>query len=307
MKETPYPNFLVIGMERSGTHWIAALLNNHPEIACFPSLPFYTEAGRNNVGEVHFFNTLAGLDGSVGERDTRSFEDFLTKYNKVFADLVPYKDKVSRAELYEMFCKRYSDYCNRERGGKKIVGESTPAYVFHLDFIDTLYPGIKKIASIRDPKDKIVSWHFNMIRKNRKPADEPITEEFALGYLRKRIIPEYEALLLYDGDAHVITYERMHKNTKEVARGMVEYLCMKATDEILSHMETESAFERQTAKDSASHIPRNPGEEDISSGLRKGIVGDWKGNMDDALATTIDGEVAEIRKKVFDRYHVLEE
>ncbi len=294
-------------MERSGTHWVAALLNNHPEIACFPSLPFYTEAGRNNIGEVHFFNTLAGLDRVVGERDTRSFEDFSTKYNQVFADLVPYKDKVSKEELYVMFCKRYSDYCNEQRGNKKIVGESTPAYVFHLDFIDTLYPGIKKIASIRDPKDKIVSWHFNMIRKNRKPAGEPITEEFALGYLRKRIIPEYESLLLYNGDVHVLTYERMHEKTKEVARGMVEYLGMKVTDELLDHMEAESTFERQTARDSADHTPRKPGEQDVSSGLRKGIVGDWRGNINDALVAKIDSEVAEIRKKVFDRYHVLEE
>lgn len=305
MKQAPYPNFLVVGMERSGTHWVAALLNNHPDIACFPSLPWRGEGQGNTVGEVHFFNTLAGLDGPVGERDTRPFEDFLTKYNKIFADLVPYKDKVSRTELYAMFCKRYSDYCDKQRGNKEIVGESTPAYVFHLDFIDTLYPGIKKIASIRDPKDKIVSWHFNMIRKNRKPAGEPITEEFALGYLEARIIPEYKALLDYGGGIHILTYERMHEKTKDVARNMVEYLGMKVSDEALAHMETESTFERQTTRDSAGHIPRRQGEQDVSSGLRKGIVGDWKGNMHDALAAKIDGEVAEIRKKVFDRYHIL--
>tara|TARA_Y100000310_G_scaffold341747_1_gene441908 strand:+ start:6680 stop:7606 length:927 start_codon:yes stop_codon:yes gene_type:complete len=304
LKNSPYPNFLIVGMERSGTHWVAALLNNHPKIACFPSLPWRGEEGGNKLGEVHFFDTIASLEGDSDFLFTRPFEDFLTKYNKVFKDLVPLKDKVSKEELYKKLVERYSEYCDDQKGNKDIVGEGTPAYVFYLDFIDKFYPNIKKIASIRDPKDKIVSWHFNLVRKDKKKKDDLITEEFAMDYLEKRIVPEYEALLAYNDDVHVVTYENMHNNTKDVARGFAEYLGFKTSDEELEYMVTEADFDKQTVKDALDKATRKQGEEDVKSGLRKGIVGDWKNNISNELAKKIDSKVANFRKKVFDKYHV---
>jgi len=53
------PNFLIVGMGRSGSLWTSAMLNAHPDIASFPSMPFHTTSREKRVGEVHFFNTLA--------------------------------------------------------------------------------------------------------------------------------------------------------------------------------------------------------------------------------------------------------
>jgi len=299
------PDFLVVGMERSGTHWVAALLNNHPDIACFPSLPWRGDTGGNQVGEVHFFNTIAGLYPEYKDKKhTRPFEDFSFKYNKIFADIVPLKDTVSLRDLSERLLRRYSDYCDAQRGDKKIVGESTPAYVFFLDLIDALCPGVKKIASIRDPKDKIVSWHYNLIRKDKKPQGSSITEKFAIDYLNERIIPEYEALLRYNGEVYIVTYEYLHKNTKKAAADMVSFLGFSVGDAVLSHMVSSADFEQQTRRD-GGNTARKKGEEDVKSGLRKGIVSDWKNNMDEQLAGKIDKGVAGLRKKVFDKYHVI--
>lgn len=291
-------------MERSGTHWVAALLNNHPRIACFPTLPWRVDVGGNKIGEVHFFDTIAALETNSKFLFTRSFEDFLFKYNKVFADLVPLKDKISRDELYKKLTERYSEYCNSQRGNKDIIGEGTPAYIFYLDFIDSFYPNIKKICSIRDPKDKIVSWHFNLVRKNKKKKSDPITEEFTMDYLKKRIIPEYEALLEYDGNVHVVTYEHMHSNTHEVARDFAKYLGFDTTHKELDYMVSEADFNKQILRDAIDKTIRKNGEEDVKSGLRKGIVGDWKNNIDTELAQKIDNKVANFRKKVFDKYHI---
>ncbi|MBI4114944.1 MAG: sulfotransferase domain-containing protein, partial [Candidatus Omnitrophica bacterium] len=290
------------GMERSGTHWVAALLDNHPDIACFPTLPFYNEVGEQRVGEVHFFNTLAGLDHPNEDTFTRPFSDFLTKYNKVFADLVPFENTVSRDELYRMFRARYSEYCDRQRGTKKIVGEATAAYVFHLDFIDSLYPGIKKICILRDPKDKIVSWHFNMLRKGKK-EETHISREFALGYLEERIIPENKALFAYNGPIHCLTYEALSADTAARAAGMVHYLGRSVSDTILSHMVEEASFQKQTARDSKGE-GRSQGEEDSKSGFRKGVVGDWENYIPQKLARDIDDRVRDVREKVISKFNV---
>ena len=187
------PDFLIVGMERSGTIWTSATLNEHPEIASFPSLPFVISADVQRAGEVHFFNTLASLEQDVEPAFIRPLSDYLTKYGKVFADLVPLAKTIPKEEFYKMMTQRYSDHCDRQRGSKKIVGESTPAYVFYLDFIDSFYPGIKKICSIREPKDKITSWHFSLLNKGKKTEKE-ITERFAMDYVEERIVKEYKAL-----------------------------------------------------------------------------------------------------------------
>ena len=294
----PYPNFLIVGMERSGSLWTSATLNEHPDIASFPTLPF--EEGR--VGEMHFFNTLASLEGENEEKFTRPFSDFSTKYNKVFADLVHFKDEVSKDELYRIFRERYSEFCDRERGGKKIVGEGTPAYVFHLDFIDSLCPEIKKLCIIRDPKDKIVSWHFNMLRKGRK-QEMRISREFALDYLNSRIIKEYEALLAYGGEVHCLTYEALSEYTHDVAADMLGYVDMPVSDEIISRMVAEASFKKQTARDGHS-VGRERGKENAKSGFRKGIVGDWENHMSQGLADEIDGATEDLRKRIASKFNV---
>ncbi|MBI2639324.1 MAG: sulfotransferase domain-containing protein [Candidatus Sungbacteria bacterium] len=296
------PDFLIVGMERSGTHWVAALLDNHPDIACFPTLPFYNEIGEQRVGEMHFFNTLASLEGGDERKFVRPFSDFAVKYNKVFSDLVHFKDELPKTEVYRIFQERYGEICDMQRGDKKIVGEATPAYVFHLDFIDSLYPEIKKLCILRDPKDKIVSWHFNMLRKGRK-EDAVIDREFAIGYLEERIIPEYQALLAYQGPVHCLTYEALDEYTYGVVGDMVRYLGMPISPKILAYMIEEASFEKQTARDSHS-AGRGRGEENVKSGFRKGVVGDWKNHLSEDLADEVDRMALDYRKKIVERFDI---
>ncbi|MBI1999162.1 MAG: sulfotransferase domain-containing protein [Parcubacteria group bacterium] len=302
MAEKLRPDFLIVGMERSGSLWTSATLNAHPDIASFPALPFQGPNGELRVGEVHFFNTLATVNGENPSAFTRPIEDWLTKYGKVFADLVEHKDKIPKKEFIAMCVRRYSDYCDRQRGNKKIVGESTPAYVFHLDFIDSLYPSMQKICIMRDPKDKIVSWHFSLVSKGRRNEKE-VTEDFALDYLRERIVKEYEALLAYKGWVHCITYEKMTVDPVRVIKGMLSYLGVGATDEIISHMIQEASFENMTLRHTKKE-GRQRGEEVSGDSMRKGVVGDFKAHMTADLAETIDEAVADVRAKVFTKYDV---
>ena len=298
------PNFLLVGLERSGTHWVSALLNAHPEVACFPSKPFIKESGEysDELGEVHLFNTLASFEPNTEGKFTRSIDNYISKHQNLFTDLVHYKDEVDKKELYKIFIKRYNEICDSQKKGKKLVGESTPAYIFHLDFIDQFYPEIKKICIIRDPKDRVVSWHFNQIRKKRK-TEEYISDEFITDYCTQRIKKEYESLLAYQGEVHCLTYEFLSQQTVETIKKMLEYLSVKIDDKIVAQMIEEADFKKLTAKDSNS-VGREKGQESINSYYRKGIVGDWQSHFSDRQINLVTDMLGDLQKEVFNKYNI---
>jgi len=297
-------DFLIVGMERSGTLWTSAILNAHPEIASFPNLPFNKRTGgTREIGEAHFFNTIASLESGAGGMFTRPIENFRTFYNREYADVMEQYKKIPMREFQELLFKRYCERYSSFKGDKRLVGESTAAYVFHLDFIDSFFPkGVKKICSIRDPKDKIVSWHFSLLAKGRK-KEKIISENFVKEYLHERVLPEYKALLNYNGYVHCITYENLHRAPVATVSGILEYLKVPASKEIVERMVDYASFEKQTARDDGGD-GRKEGLEDTKSQMRKGIVGDWKNHINKELATLIDHEVGGVREKVFQKYHL---
>ncbi|HEY4517684.1 MAG TPA: sulfotransferase domain-containing protein, partial [Candidatus Paceibacterota bacterium] len=229
---------------------------------------------------------------------------------------VPLVGTLPKQEFYARMVKRYSEVCERERGSKKVVGESTPAYVFHLDFIDSLYPGIKKICVLRDPKDRITSWHFSLISKRRK-EEGPITKEFALQYIEERVKKEYEALLRYQGSLFCTTYEFLTEHGIEALKEVCSYLGIEAPEKVLKDMIESGSFKEMTKRHSKSE-GRERGDEGQWRGylkaeeklpydlnpLRKGITGDWENHIVRELAEVIDAAIAPLQTEVFLKYHL---
>lgn len=306
MQKAKGPDFLAVGLEKSGNHWTAAILSAHPDIVCFPIMPFVKESGelnRENVGELHLFNGLASMEPGTEDKFTRPMEYFADRYNKLFADLVPYIGKIPKAELYQKFIERYNEICDSERRGKKMVGEATPAYVFHLDFIDTFYPNIKKLCVIRNPKDRIVSWHYHQIRRGRIEFSRKVDDQFIIVYCKTRIQKEYQALLNYTGNLSCFTYEGLINDFNETVKGVLKYLEVPFDDAVLKTMNEESSFKKLNAKDSGSE-GRDAGEESVMSHFRKGIAGDWKNHLTESQANLVDELTGELEQKVFKKYNI---
>lgn len=231
------PDFLIIGLQKSGTYWLTALLDSHPEISCFPVIAMR----KSGVGEGHFFDILGSIDKDGGERFRRSFAK---KHFGFFADLVPLLDKMNRENLFRKFAERYSEFCGLQRE-KRLLGEKTVEYVDHLGLINQLYPGIKKICILRDPKDRIVSYYLQEQRKGvRETAD--LNDAMITDYL-KQIESEYAHLLDYNGSLHCLTYEELSTDAPREIRKFLQYLGASVSDEIIADMIANSDLKRYKA------------------------------------------------------------
>ncbi len=296
MPKAKGPDFLVMATQKSGAYWVTALLDAHPEINCFPAM----YGGQTGAEEVHLFDDLASIDKDGGKKFKRIFTE---RHKGFFADLTPYLDKVPRHKFYDMFRERYNQWCDFQRK-KRLVGEKTAEYLLHLDIVDYFYPDIKKLCIIREPKDRIVSFHFHQLRKGQKIKKE-LTDEYVLNYCKNRMRIEYEVLLNYDGNIHCFTYEKLTEDPYDAINGILNYLGAESSKEIIGHMIFQGSFENLTKKDKLiKDRSRKRGEEFRGSHYRKGAIGDWKNYLTKKQTDIIDGALSDLEKKVFRKYNL---
>lgn len=287
------PDFLVIGLQKSGTYWVTGLLNSHPEINCIPYLPM----GQSGIREGRVFDTLKSIDEDGGKLFKRVFAN---KHNGHFASIVSQLNKIPRKKLYDLTKVKYNAYCAKYKT-KKMIGEKTTEYVWCLDIIDYMYPDIKKICILRNVEDRIVSWHFQQIRKGRIPKSKDVANGLISDYC-ERVTLEYNSLLEFKKPIHCITYEAMTTNPRPVVKSMLKYLGATASDNILKDIIHKGSFEHRTKISKESKKQRAPGQQAISSHFRKGIVGDGKNYLTDKQRNFIDKSISGLQRKVNRKY-----
>ena len=284
--DPPAPDFLVIGLQKSGTHWITAMLNFHPQIRCFPSLP--QQVGGDGSPPARLFHIMARLD-----TDYPSFRKSMRRtLNKTFADLVPESEPrtaTERRELRMALRDRFSAYCDEQRRlhGKPLVGEKTAETVHQIDLVDELFPGIKKVCILRDPRDRVVSFHHHEIRKGRR-EERAISEEDVDDYLEKFLRRDYRGLLKVGEPFFLLSYEQLHEDPVPVIERLLGFIG--AAPGQAEAMAEAASFERLSG--------RQPAVEDRSSYYRKGVVGDWHEKLEPHVAQRIVDGLEDLTRAV---------
>ena len=134
--------FFIVGCQKSGTTWLQKILNGHPQCACH--------------GEAYFAPVLFPLlqqavqvyngKHKAGEKGTFSQQQF-------------------EALLACVIGLKFSEWV----GGKesiKAVGEKTPEHAMSLQQLGQVFPGMRAVHLVRDPRDVVVSgWHHNLRQK----------------------------------------------------------------------------------------------------------------------------------------------
>ncbi|NOT43261.1 MAG: hypothetical protein HOP14_01500 [Acidobacteria bacterium] len=263
----PPPDFFVIGMQKSGSYWLTALLDAHPVVRCFPPRP-----GRaDGTGEAHLFDILARLD-----TDFAGFRKSMKgKLDGYFADIVPARAPATAGErdlLVERLRARFNRYCDEQRtkSGKPVVGEKTTETVHYPALVDALYPGVRKVCILRDPRDRAVSFFFHQQRKGRTAPGAHMSDDLAREYVA-RVRQDYEGLVAMPGPLHVLTYERLSADPHGTVTALLTFLGVDASPDTVARVVAAGAFDALAG--------RAAGEADPGNHFRQGRPGDWRNHL----------------------------
>lgn len=133
--------FFITGFPRSGTHWVGALVNLHPEV--------YSD------GEF-FFDVL------------RDGHDRLTAWKW----LVPAADPGHKAladRCFQDTVRRMLAAIAQRKPGARLIGDRTPRPLVPYT------PGARHIHVIRDGRDVLVSWTFHQLRTRGRALTDHLT------------------------------------------------------------------------------------------------------------------------------------
>jgi hypothetical protein len=260
--------FFVRGHPRSGTNWVGALLNLHPQVNCF--------------GEFHFEDIRNAIDGLQAHPwQITSREPLKKVMDDCFADLV-----------------RKSILTLKERKPQaKWIGDRTPRGLrVFLEYAPYF-------LIVRDGRDVLLSWTFHVLRMRPHVLDvvvpRELREQFNVRHARFQADPEHftknpHELLTDEGWVRMVAdrwanwiradrasaarmeasdrgargrlmqlrYEDLHRDTEAWRARMYEFLGLDPSEALSLSSETKTApgFEK----------------EDPMSFWRHGQVGDWK-------------------------------
>ena len=142
----------VIGMPRSGTKLMRALLNQHPSISLTLAeshfIPFFVKK----------FSDSRRLD-SRKERErfikTLQRTAFYSTMRKLgySLDVIHFFDNIDIASWNTVFEHVFRHFGDEKSSPLTIWGDKTPGYINHIPFLKSIFPTARFIHMIRDPRD----------------------------------------------------------------------------------------------------------------------------------------------------------
>lgn len=250
----------VVGMPRSGTTLLSAMLNSHPEISIAPETHFLSEWMRKyrgidlrrnedferfwaNFSQSDYFNRLGILPDSA-LRYIRSLEEH--DYGDVF-----------RAILY-LYGAKY---------GKKRWGEKTPTHYFHVDCLLSWYPSAKIVWMLRDSRAVVAS-------RLKMPWPARSVEDIAFQWRNSvRLMHEY----LRDRKIYVAKYENLVLDPESELSSLCDYLGEEYVPSMLHYFENADEL-----------INEEPWKLNVSKPLEKEHLETWRHDLTSAQISRIE-------------------
>ncbi len=295
------PVFFLVGRSKSGTTWMMRILNAHPEILC--------------RGEGRFFGRQRRQEDLIGLQTSEDVVKYKiqpsslynaiaeSEYLRLWVERSVWSRDDDAEEHLDNLTRLAINYFLTEKlakTGKRIVGDKTPTPIPDaMREIGRVYPEAKVIHIVRDGRDQAVSmmhhkWNRSvdvggvqrlepeeMAKREtyrRDPrellqtdeglfTDERLRQAARLWKTRVSKTREDGPALLGDNYAEV-KYEDLLERTEEETGRLLEFLGADANPKLVRRCVRAASFEKKAGG-------RKRGEEDATSGVRKGIAGDW--------------------------------
>ena len=270
--------FFACGAPKSGTTWLQRTLDAHPEICC--------------SGEGHFVRRFSAPVAKV----VNAYNQSLTVEAEHVYEGSPYYGEISQSEFDELV----RGFILQRLGARtdartRWVGDKTPSYTQHLDQLHRLFPEAKIIHIVRDPRDVAVSRVAHNQRAGRLDVAAPRAEQHRL-VVASAMQTWIEAVRSVDDFAqvhptlvHELRYRDLHADPFGETERLFRFLGAPADCVLIEQVVAATSFETLAG--------RKAGEEDPSSFLRKGAVGDWETSLDAESAELISETCGELMRQ----------
>jgi hypothetical protein len=226
-----FPDFMVVGPQRTGTTWLSDKLSKHPEI--FMSDPkeifFFNRLGKAGASHSNFFDRLV----NEKPRLTKRYINFAAKMIQI--DLL--QTKWLPADTLDWYLTFFNGRRVNKYANSGIFGEATASYFILSEEIIadilTLNPEIKIIVLIRNPVSR--TWSHakkDLMRATRRQLAD-ITSKEIMDYCANDYMRECNAYIkhirkwsawLKPGHLHCNFYDALVENPNHFLQAILDFL-----------------------------------------------------------------------------------
>jgi hypothetical protein len=264
--------FFIGGAPKSGTTWMQRSLDLHPEIVC--------------SGEGHLHEFIV-----------RPLAEMIDRYNAKMSTVAetvyegkPYCPAVSRRELAEIARTIMVLLMGRRtKSGARLIGDKTPAYAWVVDDLAVLFPEMKFVFMVRDPRDVVASRIGQALRTGYADAADRSSETYrkivkGVGWDWRTMVQHTRAFAeRRPAQITTVRYEDLLGNRRGELARVFDFLGVSTSRAQLDEIVGGSSFE-------AFSGGRRPGTEDLGSFYRKGVAGDWRNHLSDEALELLHAE-----------------
>lgn len=251
-----YQYVFVTGAPKSGTTWLGAILDAHPEISC--------------KGEscVHFF-------GQKLNKAFKEYDEYLAQRRAGLGELngFPALTKQEFNAVLQVFIQnRMLAVADAKESRLRFIGDKDPGHLPHMLLMNEVLPSVKFIHLIRDGRDVAISaWNHNQWSLKNQPTAN--FDDFLLqtaGEWKKYVSKGREQGRRLGPDKYLeVKYCDLAQDTTASIRRIFSFIGADMSEPQLAQCVEAGSFERLSKG-------RKAGEEDSKSFFRKGVAGEWR-------------------------------
>lgn len=237
-----FPNFLVLGPQRTGTTWLSENLRLHPEV-------FFTDPK-----EIYFFNTLNELNNPLHQSDDLDWYLSLFKPN--------FKEYLKNIVLFQKY-QKYSEFCQPKIRGEGTACNATLCREI-IEEIVAINPDIKCILTIRNPvmrawahakKDLLNSSNRELEEVSDREFEEFFRHNYQLACGHYTTIINNWTSYLKEGNLLIVFFDEISEAPKELLLRVFDFLEISTNLKYIDRLKIQRKIEATDTKKKERKLP----------------------------------------------------